>query len=69
MAPIPSVSTERGTTITARAGQTTALTRPTTKPARRASAGLSMVKPSSNHASTHNDAAVRIVTTMLREIT
>ena len=61
-AAVPVADTDRGTTITASAGQTTALTMPTTRPARSASCGRSMSKPSSSQASSHSVSEVRRTT-------
>ena len=53
----------------ASAGQTTALTTPTTKPASSASTGLSIVNPSRIAARTHSAIAVITVTSRLRQAT
>ena len=53
------MSTEIGTTTNASIGQTTALRRPTTRPASRASTGRSMSKPSRTAARNHSATAGR----------
>ncbi len=69
IAPSPSVSTEIGTTMTARAGHTMALTMPITNPARSACHHSSIAKSSSTAASSHNVNAPMTVTRMTRHTT
>ena len=69
IAPMPSVSTDSGTTIEASAGHTTALSTPTTNPASRASGARSISKPGRIAARNHSETAVNTTTTALRHST
>ena len=63
------MSTESGTTRNASAGQTTALTMPTTNPASRASQNVSIENPGSTAASSQSEKPVTTVTTTVRRTT